>query len=31
MSNKMKCFEMHGIGQVGMIEKPIPRAGRTMP
>ena len=29
MSKKMKCFVMHGIGQVGMIEKPIPRAGSS--
>ncbi|WP_254510232.1 NAD(P)-dependent alcohol dehydrogenase [Anatilimnocola floriformis] len=27
MSEKMKCFAMHGIGKVGMLEKPIPRAG----
>lgn len=27
MSQIMKCFVMHGIGKVGMLEKPIPRAG----
>ncbi len=27
MSDKMKCFAMHGIGKVGMLEKPIPHAG----
>ena len=27
MSEMMKCFVMHGIGKVGMIEKPVPRPG----
>ena len=27
MSELMKCFVMHGIGKVGMTEKPVPRAG----
>ena len=27
MTRKMKCFVMHRIGEVGMTEKPIPRAG----
>ena len=27
MSEMMKCFVMHGIGKVGVIEKPIPRPG----
>jgi threonine dehydrogenase-like Zn-dependent dehydrogenase len=27
MSREMKAFVMHGIGEVGIIEKPIPRAG----
>jgi threonine dehydrogenase-like Zn-dependent dehydrogenase len=27
MAEMMKCFVMHGIGKVGMMEKPIPHAG----
>lgn len=27
MSSTMKAFVMHGIGKVGMMDKPIPRAG----
>jgi threonine dehydrogenase-like Zn-dependent dehydrogenase len=27
MSEMMKCFVMHGIGQVGVMDKPIPRPG----
>ena len=27
MSDMMKCFVMHGIGKVGVMEKPIPRPG----
>jgi len=27
MPEMMKCFVMHGIGKVGMVEKPIPRPG----
>ena len=27
MTRAMKCFAMHGIGKVGLLEKPIPRAG----
>ncbi len=27
MSEMMKCFVMHGIGKVGVMEKPVPRAG----
>ncbi len=27
MSEMMKCFVMHGIGKVGVMDKPIPRAG----
>lgn len=27
MSDMMKCFVMLGIGKVGLLEKPIPRAG----
>jgi threonine dehydrogenase-like Zn-dependent dehydrogenase len=29
MSEMMKCFVMHSIGKVGMVEKPIPRPGPT--
>jgi threonine dehydrogenase-like Zn-dependent dehydrogenase len=27
MTSAMTCFAMHGIGKVGLLEKPIPRAG----
>ena len=27
MSELMKCFVMHGIGKVGVMDKPVPRAG----
>ncbi len=27
MAKLMKCFVMHGVGNVGMMDKPIPRAG----
>ena len=27
MSDMMKCFVMHGIGKVGVMEKPVPRLG----
>lgn len=27
MTRSMTCFAMHGIGKVGILEKPIPRAG----
>ena len=27
MSEMVKCFVMHGIGKVGMMEKPVPRPG----
>ena len=27
MAQTMKCFVMHGIGKVGVMEKPIPRPG----
>ena len=27
MTKTMNCFVMHGIGKVGLIEKPVPRAG----
>jgi hypothetical protein len=27
MPEMMKCFVMHGIGKVGVMEKPIPRPG----
>ena len=27
MSEMMKCFVMHGIGKVGVMDKPLPRAG----
>ena len=27
MSEMMKCFVMHGIGKVGMVEKHVPRPG----
>ena len=27
MSDSMKCFVMHGIGKVGVTEKPVPRPG----
>ena len=27
MSEMMKCFVMHGIGKVGVMEKPVPRPG----
>ena len=27
MPEMMTCFAMHGIGKVGMMDKPVPRAG----
>ncbi len=27
MSEMMQCFVMHGIGKVGVMEKPVPRPG----
>ena len=27
MATSMKCFVMHGVGRVGLVEKPVPRAG----
>ena len=27
MSKMMKCFVMYGIGKVGLMDKPVPRAG----
>ena len=27
MSEMMKCFVMHGIGKIGLREKPVPRPG----
>ena len=27
MASTMKAFVMHGIGEVGVIDKPVPRAG----
>jgi hypothetical protein len=27
MPEMMKCFVMHGIGKVGVMDKPVPRAG----
>ncbi len=27
MVEKMKCFVMHGIGKVGLMDKPVPRPG----
>ena len=27
MSKLMKCFVMHGIGKVGVMEKPVPTPG----
>ena len=27
MATTMTCFVMHGVGRVGLVEKPVPRAG----
>lgn len=27
MSKMMSCFVMHGVGKVGLTEKPVPRPG----
>ena len=27
MPEMMKCFVMHGIGKVGVMDKPVPRPG----
>lgn len=29
MSEMMKCFVMHGIGKVGVMDKPDPRLGQS--